>query len=200
MKKLARIMAGNFLIAIAAIYFIESSGFLCGGITGIGLVFKNIFHIPLSYTVFVVNIVMLILAWTILGHTLAASALISSLLYPLLLTIIEYIPYIPRFSDPWINVIFGGGLMGAGIGTVLRAGASSGGMDIPALIVNTKTGIPVSIVLYGMDMVILCAQLAYAPIENLPYSILLVLISSAMVNITMHKKSCVLCPPESFQS
>ena len=185
MKKAFLIMGGNFLLTIAATWFVEPSGLLCGGTTGIALVMKNMLGIPLSYTVLGFNILMLILAWMVLGKGLALSALVSSLLYPMFLQLIGYIPYHITFTDPWINVIFGGGLMGFGIGTVLRAGASSGGIDIPALIANAKLGIPVSVVLYGMDMVILGTQLIYSPVDRLPYSLIMILISSTMVNTAM---------------
>lgn len=75
--------------------------------------------------------------------------------------------------------------MGFGIGTVLRAGASSGGIDIPALILNAKVGVSVSAVLYSMDMIILALQLVYAQPTRLPYSIVMVLLSSTMVNVAM---------------
>lgn len=185
MKKAGLVIAGNFLIAIAANYFVEPSGLLCGGTTGIALFMKNTAGVPLSGTVLIFNVMMLLLAWMILGKGLALSALVSSLLYPLFLQVISFLPLQMTFTDPWINVIFGGGLMGFGIGTVLRAGASSGGIDIPALILNAKAGIPVSVVLYAMDMVILGSQLFYSPAERLPYSLIMVLISSTMVNMAM---------------
>lgn len=185
MKKIAMIIGGNFLIAAAATFFIEPSGFLSGGTTGIALFVKHVFHIPLSQTALVFDVSMLLLAWLILGKRLAMSALLSSLLYPLFLQLISLLPSIPQFTDPWLSVLFGGGMTGLGIGIVLRAGASSGGIDIPALILNDKLGIPVSVVLYSMDMVILAAQLLYSTIESLPYSILMVLVSSAMVNYAM---------------
>lgn len=185
MKKAAMILIGNLLIAAAAYWFIEPSGLLCGGTTGIALFVKNLFHVPLSVTVFVFNMLMLGMAFLFLGSALAGSALVSSLLYPFCLQALTLVTSPYSFSDPWINVLFGGGLTGFGIGTVLRASASSGGIDILALILNAKAGVPVSGVLYSMDMVILALQLVYTKVDYLPYSIVMVLISSTMVNVAM---------------
>lgn len=185
MKRAALIVAGNFLLAAAAFLFIEPSGLLCGGTTGIALFVKSMFHVPLAVTVLIFNILMLGLAFVFLGPRLAGSAIVSSLLYPFCLQILTLFAPSYVFSDPWINVLFGGGLMGFGIGTVLCAGASSGGIDIPALILNPKVGVSVSAVLYSMDMIILALQLVYAQPTRLPYSIVMVLLSSTMVNVAM---------------
>lgn len=181
-KKTALIFLGNAVITVAAVYFIEPSGFVCGGTTGIALFVKNLLGVSLSHTVLAVNVLMLLLAWGVLGRRMALSALLSSLLYPLFLHLMEYLPMPKVPADPWLYVLFGGGLMGLGIGIVLKAGASSGGIDIPALILYKKWGIPVSAALYAMDLAILCSQMIYASSNQILYSILMVLISSVMVN------------------
>ena len=69
--------------------------------------------------------------------------MISSLVYPVYLTIIT--PFVPLLQlDPILASLYGGLLAGVGIGLVLRTGASTGGMDIPPLIVNKYTGIKIS--------------------------------------------------------
>ena len=72
--------------------------------------------------------------------------------------------------------MFGGLLIGIGIGIVIRAGASTGGMDIPPLVLNKKLGINVSVSLYVFDFTILILQMFFSNREQILYGILLVCI------------------------
>ena len=67
-------------------------------------------------------------------------------------------------------------MIGAGIGIVIRAGASTGGMDIPPLILKKKLGISVSVSLYVFDVCILIGQMFFSNVEEILYGILLVMI------------------------
>ena len=79
-------------------------------------------------------------------------------------------------TDPMLATICAGILIGIGIGVVIRAGASTGGVDIPPLIVNKKFGISVSTGLYVCDFVILIGQMLFRDREKILYGILLVVI------------------------
>ena len=72
--------------------------------------------------------------------------------------------------------ILGGMMIGAGIGIVIRAGASTGGMDIPPLILKKLFHLPVSATLYVFDFSILILQMFFSDIEESLYGILLVMI------------------------
>ena len=84
-----------------------------------------------------------------------------------------------------LNVLFAGMGIGLSLGIVIRAGASTGGMDIPPLILNKQFRIPVSISLWSFDFVILMAQIAFHPLEDLLYGILLILTISFTLNKVM---------------
>ena len=81
-----------------------------------------------------------------------------------------------------LGSIFAGLMLGLGVGLVIRAGASTGGMDIPPLILNKKFGLPVSIGLYVFDFTILIIQMSFRDKERILYGILLVLIYSTLVD------------------
>lgn len=66
-------------------------------------------------------------------------------------------------------------MIGFAIGMVIRAGASTGGMDIPPLVLNKKFGLPVSVMLYVFDFTILILQMIFSDKEQIIYGILLVL-------------------------
>ena len=69
-----------------------------------------------------------------------------------------------------------------GVGIVLRVGASTGGLDIPAIILNKKRGIPIAIILYTIDISILLSQMIFSNIEQILYGIIIVLITTMVIN------------------
>ena len=73
-------------------------------------------------------------------------------------------------------------MIGMGIGVVIRCGASTGGMDIPPLVLNKKFGLPVSVMLYVFDFVILISQMLFTNKEEIVYGILLVLIYTVILD------------------
>lgn len=86
---------------------------------------------------------MFVLGTVFLGKSFAVKTVISSLIYPVYLTVItRFVPILEL--DPMLASLYGGLIGGLGIGMVLRTGASTGGMDIPPLIVNKYTGIKIS--------------------------------------------------------
>ncbi len=73
-------------------------------------------------------------------------------------------------------------MIGMGIGIVIRCGASTGGMDIPPLVLNKKFGLPVSVMLYVFDFIILISQMLFTNKEEIVYGILLVLIYTVILD------------------
>ena len=93
-------------------------------------------------------------------------------------------------TDPLLSTIFAGLLIGVGIGVVIKAGASTGGVDIPPLILNKKLGIPVSVGLYAFDFMILIGQMVFRDREKILYGILLVMIyTTVMDKVLVNGKS-----------
>lgn len=74
-------------------------------------------------------------------------------------------------DDKMLSTICGGLMIGMGIGVVIRCGASTGGMDIPPLVLNKKFGLPVSVMLYAFDFVILISQMLFTNKEEIVYGI-----------------------------
>ena len=85
-------------------------------------------------------------------------------------------------DDKMLSTICGGLMIGLGIGVVIRCGASTGGMDIPPLVLNKKFGLSVSVMLYVFDFAILIFQMVFTNKEEIIYGILLVLIYTVMLD------------------
>ena len=106
-----------------------------------------------------------------------------NLSYVVCLNVLERIPGIMHLTDNLLLAdIYGGVLVGLGIGLVVRQGASTGGLDIPPLIMQKKFGIPVGISLYVCDFTVLVMQAFFSTSDQVLYGILNVFLSSMVVN------------------
>lgn len=183
LKNLALILLGNSIYALAIAVFILPNGLITGGTTGLGISMEHYFGIPISWFVLIFNAAMFILGAVILGIKFALTTLVSTFYYPLILGVFENIPQLSRVTDDrMLSVVCGGLMIGLGIGIVIRAGASTGGMDIPPLVLNKKFGLSVSVMLYVFDFIILIFQMLFSDTEQIVYGILLVIIYTVMLD------------------
>lgn len=182
-KKLFWVLFGNTIYCIGIVAFILPLGLITGGTTGLGLVANHYLGIPVEIFAAVFNIIMFILAWFVLGSSFALTTMISTFYFPVILGVMQEVTVLQTITtDPMLGTIFGGFLIGIGIGVVIRAGASTGGVDIPPLIVNKKLGIPVSVGLYACDFIILLTQMLFRNQEKILYGILLVIIYTVVMD------------------
>ena len=179
----ATVILGNVFYAFVIKLFLLPGNLMTGGTTGIGLVVKHFTGISISGFVLVFNIVMLIVGWTLLGKKFALTTVISSFTYPIALEAANHIfGDLVITTDPMLNTIFAGLGIGIGLGIVIRTGASTGGMDIPPLVLNKYFRIPVSVSLNIFDMLILVLQIVYNPPERVLYGVLLVMIYTTVLD------------------
>ena len=177
------VLIGNTLSSCGIAAFVLPNDLITGGTTGIALILEHYFGLPIGLSVAIFNIVMFILAILILGKSFALTALISTFYFPWILSQFQKVQFIQNMTDDFLlGSIFAGLMLGLGVGLVIRAGASTGGMDIPPLILNKKFGLPVSIGLYVFDFTILIIQMSFRDKERILYGILLVLIYSTLVD------------------
>ena len=189
------VSAGNALSAAASALFIVPNGFVMGGVTGVGILVRNLvgegYEWVVECTVYVANIALFLLGAALLGKKFALATLAGTLLYPLFLSLFTYLSglYEARAGhaiaagEPMLAVVFGALLFGAGLGMVIRVGASTGGTDIPPLILHKFFGIPVSVSLWALDGVIVLVQLVAAPLDAVLYGIVITILSSVALEI-----------------
>ncbi len=181
--KLGFIWLGNTIYALAVVMFILPNGLITGGTTGLALIINHFTGFSIAVFIAVFNITMFILGYALLGRAFALSTLISTLYYPLALGALQTIaPLQHMTSDRLLAAIYAGIMIGFSIGIVIKAGASTGGLDIPPLILNKKFGFSVAAVLYGFDFVILLAQMLFANKEQVLYGILMVFIYTVVLD------------------
>ena len=181
--KLLLVLAGNTLYALGVALFVLPTGLITGGTTGLGLVAQNYLRSPLPAFVAVFNVAMFLLGLAVLGKVFALTTVISSFYYPFILAVFQgAIGDTHLTDDPLLATILAGVMIGAGMGIVIRAGASTGGMDIPPLVLQKKLKIPVSLSLYAFDCCILLLQALFSNVEQVLYGLVMVLLYTLTLN------------------
>ena len=180
------VLVGKVIYALSVKLFLLPANLMSCGTTGIALVMNHLLNVPLTEFIFMFNVGMLALGWWILGRRFAMTTVISSLFYPVALEMLNRIlGDVVITENILLNVLFSGMGLGVALGIVLRAGASTGGMDIPPLILKKKLHIPVSVSLWAFDFCILLSQMMFHPLEDLLYGILLIIVISIALNKVM---------------
>lgn len=171
------IILGNCIYAAGIVLFVLPSGLITGGTTGLALVIRHFTGLQISMFVGFFNVVMFCVGYAALGRKFAMSTLVSTLSFPVLLGLLEKAAGdLVLTDDLLLSALFGGLLIGLGLAFVIRLGASTGGMDIPPLILQKKLKVPVSVGLYAFDFTILAGQMLFTPKETCLYGILMVLV------------------------
>lgn len=177
------VLLGNAIYALSVKLFLLPSGLPTGGTTGMALAANYFFGCPVSAFVLIFNIVMFLLGWKVLGGKFALTTAVSTFAYPLFLSLFTYV-----FSDtiltedPVLCTLFSGIGIGIGLGIILQSGASTGGMDIPPLLLNRYFKISVSGSMYVFDFLILLLQIPSGKIENFLYGILLIIVYTLVLD------------------
>ena len=179
----AMILIGNFLLAFSVCAFTVPSQITVGGATGIGLILSSACGIPMSVTVLIVNLICLPLAWIFVGRKLVQGSVISSFAYPLALSVVQRIPGITEISSGlMLSAVCAGVIGGTGVGLVMKAEGSTGGLDIPPLILRKKMRIPVRVSMYAMDAVIMLLQLPFCQTDRVIYGIISAFLFTQMID------------------
>ncbi len=142
-KDIVWVVAGNAVLALAVSMFILPYDILSGGVAGIAVSLQPLIPLPVTLMVNLLVVGLFILGACFLGKEFAMKTILSSLIYPVFLTFFSgRVPVLDL--DPILASLYGGLLGGMGVGMALRTGASTGGMDIPPLIVHQLTHIEIA--------------------------------------------------------
>ncbi len=175
---------GCVLYAIGVDMFITPNHLVPGGVTGISILINYILPIfPVGAGIFVINIPLLVLAWIYIGpsftwRTAAVTALAS-------VTIDVLAPFVtPYTADPLLAALFGGVLSGLGLSLVFLRGATTGGSEIMARLLEKKyPHISIGRFMLLVDGVIIAASVPiFGQLESAMYAAVLVFVSSLVVD------------------
>ena len=155
------IIIGTFVLAMSVEMFIIPYNILSGGVAGIAVAVEPFFHLDKTLIANALTLILFFVGWAMLGRQFAISTAFSSLLYPIFTTALSWIDF-GITVPPMLASFYAGLLGGVGIGLIMRAGASSGGMDVPPLILHKLTGAKISTLVVITDgLTVLLGIVAY---------------------------------------
>ena len=186
-KQLARnwasILFGNALYSLAVALFLEPSGLITGGATGIALAIGRLTGLPVSGLLLFINLAMLVWGWAVLGRAFALNTLASSVLSPAFLDLFDgLLAGRVLTEDIFLCTVFSGLGIGVALGLVIRSGASTGGLDIPPLVLNKWFKLPVSATMLTFDIAVLLMQAVFSPVQQVLYGVVMVLIHTIVMD------------------
>jgi uncharacterized membrane-anchored protein YitT (DUF2179 family) len=168
-KSLLYIILGTGLAVLAMKGFMIPNRFLDGGVTGISILLHEIFHINISILVIALNLLFVYLGYRNIGKTFAVQTCIAVLILSLGLLLININPIT---TDKLLIAIFGGILMGSGVGLVIRGGGVIDGAEVIAVFTRRKTGFSNSEIIMLINSIIFAVAALQFGIETAMYSVI----------------------------
>src|SRR5690625_110606 len=192
-KRVVIVILGSFLVAISLNLFLINANVYASGFSGaaqlVSSVFKDFLNISVSTGVllFLFNIPVLILGWFKVGKGFTIYSILSVIFATIFL---EILPVISMSDDIMLNAVAGGVIAGAGVSLSLKWGASTGGMDIVAMVLSRLHDKPIGIYFLILNgVIILMAGILYEP-ENALYTVLTLYVTTLVIDAihTRHEK------------
>ena len=187
-KSYVVITLGSILYALAYNIFYAPNLVAMGGLTGLGQVLNALIPaLPVGTTVFVMNVPLFFLGWKFIGGHLLVSSLYAMTFSSFAIDVMDMIYQFPPM-DTMLAAIFGGALLGAGIGLVFSKGATTGGTDLIARLLKLKFAwLPMgTLVLIPDFIVIVLAAIAFGKVESALYGLVSLFITSKVMDMVLY--------------
>jgi uncharacterized membrane-anchored protein YitT (DUF2179 family) len=182
------IIIGSFILATGFVLFITPYKIVPGGVYGISIVLHYLFGTPVGIMALAFDIPLTILGIKILGPRFGFKTVLGFSLTAIFTDTLSYFwgsePLVK--GDALLSSIFGGVLLGIGIGLIFRAKATSGGSDIVAMMINKKTKIPLGLLMIYVDSLIVLFGLIVFRDWKIPlYSWIVIFITGKVIDIVL---------------
>lgn len=177
------ILFGTNMYAFGLVAFNMANRLAEGGVTGISLIFLNLFGINPAYTTFLINIPLILFGSRILGKKAFVYTIWGTVTLSAALWVWQRVPLnISVEHDLLIAALLAGFFGGLGSGIVYRAGGTTGGADIIARILEKKSGVSMGRSLLALDVVVLVASLTYIDLQHMMYTLIVSFVFSNIVD------------------
>ena len=180
------IVLGTFIMAVAYVIFISPFKFAPGGVYGIAIVLHHLFEFPIGVSGILMDIPLTILGFWILGPRFGVKTIAGMLLLSGWITAIEYFygyePFVP--GQPMLSALYGGVMIGIGLGLVFKSKATSGGSDIIAMILAKYVHMSIGQLMIIVDSIIVLVSWVAFKDPMIPlFSWVIIFITGKVVDI-----------------
>jgi uncharacterized membrane-anchored protein YitT (DUF2179 family) len=178
------ITIGTLIVAIAVTWVYVPAQMVTGGITGVALLLYQLFGFPIAITSFAINIPLFLAGYRYLGgREFAIKTLYGILMLTLFLQVTDVLKQHPLTANSLLASIYGGILLGAGLGTVFRGRATTGGSDLAARLMQNLTGLSAGRMLLFIDGTIIAAAGVIFGIERVLYALISLFITAKTIDV-----------------
>lgn len=179
-RRLIQFIIGCFIVAVAYNVFIADNKIVPGGVGGIAVIFNNLFGIDNTITIIILNIILIILSFLLLGTEKTNKSVLGTILFPLFVKLTENLNIWLEIdnSNLLLSVLIGGVLYGIGAGLVFKAGFTTGGTDILNQIISKYAKISIGKSMLYSDGTIVLSSGIFFGLDIMMYSIVILYIIS----------------------
>ncbi len=183
LKRYTQFILGMIITALSYNLFMLPSSVVYG-VGGLGVMFKQLFNWSPSVVILIGSVLLLILSFILLGIEKTKNSIIGSLLYPIFVSLTEWVPQYVNLSDadPIIIVIFGAVIAGFGLGLIFKSGFTTGGTDILNQIVSKYFKMSLGTSMFFTDGLIIASSVFVFGWTKLMYSMISLYIISIMTD------------------
>ncbi|TVY09388.1 YitT family protein [Paenibacillus cremeus] len=180
-KEYALLVIGSLIIAVSFNMFFVPNQVASGGVSGISIIINYLTGIEPAITQWALNIPLFILGTLLLGGHFGVKTAVGSVILPLLVLVTRHVPAIT--DNVLLASIYGGILVGLGLGLVFRGRGSTGGLDLAAQLLHKYTGIGLGLCVALLDgTVIVSAGFVFTP-EKALYALIGLFVTSKTINV-----------------
>ena len=175
------LIAGAILAAFAVEGFLAPNNVFDGGVVGVSMITSRLSGVGLAVFVLTLNLPFVVIAWQKLGKLFVLKFAVSLMLFSFGTVLLK--PYVGVTQDEFLAVIFGGLMLGAGVGLVLKGGGCLDGTEIVAILISRKTSLSVGQVILAINVVIYIVAGVLFGINHGMYSLIMYFITSKVIDI-----------------
>ena len=179
----AQILVGSVIGAAAYPTFLIPNNIAPGGLTGVATILNYLAGWPVGITALVLNIPLFLIGYRTMGKVFAFRSLVATTLFTIL---IDILPLKPVSEDPLLGTLFGGVVLGIGLGLILRGGATTGGSDMIARMVHRRFSfITVGMFLFALDFLVVLAAAIFIGGTEALYAMIDIYVCGRVIDAVM---------------
>ncbi|HYF81088.1 MAG TPA: YitT family protein [Symbiobacteriaceae bacterium] len=191
------VVVGAAMVAAGYNLFFIPHHLVSGGVAGVALLIYQLFKLPVGLQVLIYNIPILWWAWKDVGRKFLMLTIVGIGAMTLFLSLIPIRAVV--VDDPMLNSIFGGLVVGLGVGIAMRAGGSCGGLDVAAVAFNRRWSIPMGDIMLGFNAIIIFLAGMQGDLKAVLYTLIAIFVNGKMVDVVTSgtvKKTVMIVSPQ----
>lgn len=182
-SRIVMVIVGAFIMALGLELFLVPNNVMDGGIVGVSIISSHLLGFPLGVFIFVLNLPFIFLGYKQIGKTFALTTALGISVLSVVTVLLHHLK--PFTTDLLLATVFGGILLGIGVGTVIRFGGCLDGSEVLAILFNKKLPFSVGEIILFINLIIFTIAGFVFTWEKAMYSVVAYYIASKMIDVVV---------------